>query len=413
MTIIDIDISKHGIIVELEDGRKINSSYIVDASGFSAILAKKFGLKEQPTRLKTESRTIFTHMVNVKDIDDCLSEDEEKIMPWKAGTVHHVFDGGWMWVIPFNNHDHSSNPVCSVGLNLNLKHFPRSENILPELEFKDFLSKFPTISEQFEHAQAVQPWIATNKTQYSSSKCMGERFYILPHASGFIDPIFSVGLIQSLITISPLAALILQAIKHDSYADEKFVSLEKLQQKIFDYYDGIANCTYISFRDFTLLNSWLRFWLLQHLMSVSKLIWEPLIGLVLEDRKGYVQKEWSRFTEIGYLKAIDPVLDKWGNGYVGKIEMELEKVEKGLISSDEAASRIISLLYSTSWLFRACEAFVDPSKRYGDAFNPPKKTQISFLAYSLGSQVFLKKEVRPFNIKFRNFIDQVRWGVSV
>lgn len=412
VTVVNVDINKQGVVVELEDGRKIDSNYIIDASGLSSILAKKFGLKEQPTRFKTKSRTMFTHMIDVKNIDDCLLENEEKIMPWQAGTVHHVFDGGWMWVIPFNNHEHSNNPICSVGLNLNLSHFPKSEDTNPELEFSDFLSKFPTISDQFEDAQSIRPWTATNRMQFSSSKCVGERFYILPHASGFIDPIFSTGLIQSLITISPLAALVLQALQRNDYEAKNFAPLETLQQRIFDYYDGIANGTYISFKDFSLMNSWLRVWLLQHLMSVGKLLWEPILELAVEDRKGYVQKDWLRFAAVDHLNAIDPMLENWGDDYIRKAEAELEKVAKGLISSEKAASRIISLLNSTSWLCRVNETLTNPLKRYDDALNSTS-LRLSYLAYSLYSQLFLKEDVKPFKINFMTFINQLRWGVEV
>ena len=412
ITVADIDISQHGVTVELEDGRKIDGSYIVDASGFSSILAKKFGLKEQPARFKTQSRTIFTHMTGVKDIDDCLMDDEEKVMPWKDGTVHHVFNGGWMWVIPFNNHEHSNNPVCSVGLNLNLKHFPILENVSPEQEFKDFLSKFPTIFNQFKDAQTIQPWKATDRTQYSSSRCMGERFYILPHASGFIDPIFSVGIIQSLITISPLAALILQAVQHSNYEDENFAALEELQQNIFDYYDGIASSTYTSFNDFALMNSWLRVWLLQHTMSTGKLIWESLLGLAIEDREGYVKKDWSRFTEIDHLNAVDPMLKNWGNDYIRKAEAELDRVEEGLVSSNEAAFRIISLLKSANWLFPLIEPVINVSKRYQDIAEA-RGSAAAIFVYSIWSQLFLKKGLRPFNIKFKDLIDYFRWRVQV
>ncbi|NEQ99370.1 MAG: NAD(P)-binding protein [Cyanothece sp. SIO2G6] len=411
VTVTDIDIDEHGVGVKLEDGRKIDSSYIVDASGFSSILAKKFGFKEQPSRFKTKSRTLFTHMTGVKDIDGCLSEDKDKVVPWNAGTIHHVFDGGWMWVIPFNNHEHSKNPVCSVGLNLNLSHFPKSEDTSPEQEFKHFLSKFPTIADQFANAQNIRPWAATGRIQFSSSKCMGERFYILPHASGFIDPIFSTGLIQSLIAISPLAALILQAVQRNDYGMKNFASLEQLQQKIFDHYDSIANSTYISFKDFSLMNSWLRVWLLQHTMSLAKLLWEPLQELAIEDRNGYVHKDLSRFTEIDYLNAVDPALDNWGNDYIRKVETELEKVEAGLISSDEAVSRILSLLHSTSW-FCKVNRFIKPSHRYVDILHSPW-FYISLLAYSFYSQLFLKKEVRPFKVSFKNTVNELRWGIEV
>ena len=410
VTVVDVDIDEHGVVVELGDGRKIDSSYIVDASGFSSILGRKFGLKEQPTRFKTESRTLFTHMVGVKDIDDCLLNDEEKIMPWKNGTVHHVFDGGWMWVIPFNNHEHSNNPVCSVGLNLNLRHSENMEDTSPEQEFQNFLSKFPTIAAQFENAESIRPWTATDRIQHSSSKCAGERFYILPHASGFVDPIFSVGLIQSLITISPLASLILKAVQRNDYEQKNFASLEKLQQNIFDYYDGIANSTYISFKDFSLMNAWLRVWLLQHSMSVGKLLWEPISELIVEDREGYVRKDCLRFTGIDYLNAINPMLENWGEDYVRKAELELENVERGLISPNEAASQITTLLNSTSWLCKVTE-ISNPLKRYEDALNSTR-FQISYLLYSFYSQLFLKREIRPFKINFKNFINQLRWGIE-
>lgn len=407
----DIDISHEGVTVKLENGEEFQGKYIVDASGYRSILATKFGLREQPTRFQTKSRSLFNHMVDVKNIDDCLSTDENKLMPWYKGTVHHVFDGGWMWIIPFNNHARSSNPICSVGLNLDINRFPKNNAITPEIEFRNFLSKFPTIANQFENAHTVRKWVSTDRLQYSSHSCTGERFFILPHAAGFVDPIFSPGLIQTFITISPLAALIIQALTDNDYSRRRFASLEHLQQRIFDYNDRIANCTYIAFQNFELMNVWLRVWIMQHMMSVGKLSWNPLLDLVLEDRQEYTPKDWSRFTGIDYLKDIDPVIEGWGNNYVRRAITKLEEMEKDLLSPEETVSEIISLLDSTSWLFKAC-GVTNPSKHFIDLLKS-SRFNLSFLAYSFWSQFFLKKETRPFNVNIKGYINAVRWGVEV
>lgn len=392
-TVSDIKIDASKVEVKLESGEQFTADYLVDASGYNSILAEKLNLREKPTRFKTHSRSIFTHMIGVKNTDDCLKETNANIMPFYQGTVHHIFDGGWMWVIPFNNHENSSNPICSVGLNLDPRRFPKNNNLSPDQEFKHFISLFPSIPLQFENAKPVRNWVATDRLQYSSSSCVGERFYILPHATGAIDAIFSVGVAQTFITISPLAALILKAIANKDFTTKNFASLGRLQQDIFDYNDKIANCTYISFRNFNLMNAWLRVWLLQHMMSVAKLSSTRLLGLALETHKGYKDRDWSRFTNIDYLKDIDPRTEGWGNSYVQKAILEVEKVEQNLLSADEAAINIISLLNSTSWLFRSC-GLLDTEQRFMDILNS-KKFSMSFMAFSFWSQIFLKKEVRP------------------
>ncbi|TVP65600.1 MAG: FAD-dependent oxidoreductase [Nodularia sp. (in: Bacteria)] len=412
-TIIDtINIYQEGVEVTIKTGEKYTANYLVDASGYKSMLAEKFQLRKNPTRCTCHSRSIFTHMVGVKNIDDCLSgiSNQENILPWYQGTVHHVFDGGWMWVIPFNNHENSTNPICSVGLNLDIRRFPKNGKS-PEQEFQDLIAKFPSVATQFEDAQLVRDWVSTGRMQYSSHSCTGERFYILPHATGFIDPIFSVGLIQTFTTISPLAALILKAIANNDFSSQQFTALAKLQQKIFDYYDHIAHHTYIAFSNFHLMNIWLRVWLLQHTMSVAKIIWSQLLGFLIVDKDGYQEKNILQFAEIDYLNDINPMTEGWGNSYVYKAMAEIAKVEQGLISADAAAANIQSLVNSTNWLFRSC-GLVNPDNRFMDVFDSPRYN-FSFLAYAFWVKLFLKKEDRPFDFKFKNFIDAVRLGIKV
>ena len=413
--IIDIDIDEKKVVIKTETGKQFEANYLVDASGYHSIIAKKLNLRENPPRFKIHSRSIFTHMVGVKPVDDCLQVNSDNIMPWHQGTTHHIFDGGWMWVIPFNNHESSTNPICSIGLNFDIRRYPKT-GISPEQEFQSFISRFPSIATQFETAKPVRNWISTGRLQYSSYSCMGKRFFLLPHASGFIDPIFSPGLIQTFTSIIPLAALILKAIASNDFSTKHFAPLEQLQQEIFDYNDRIANCTYIAFTNFNLMNAWLRVWVLQHLMGGGyKLFFTQLLGLELEDhlefktKLEFKAKDLSRLAEFDYLKNIDPRTQGWRKDFVKEAIAEVEAVEKGLLSPDEAASNIVSLVNSTSWLFKIC-GLGDPSKRFMDILNSPR-FNISLLTYALWLKIFVKKETKPFELKLIDYVNGVRLGI--
>ncbi|MEM9482209.1 MAG: tryptophan 7-halogenase [Cyanobacteria bacterium P01_F01_bin.116] len=400
VSVADVDIGQDGVKVAVEGGDSLTADYVIDASGYNSILAKKFNLRETPTRFKTNSRSIFTHMINVKGTDEAIPESSEKEgnkIPWKRGTTHHVFKEGWMWIIPFDNHEQSTNPVCSVGVNFNDRYSPKRD-IAPEQEFQEFITRFPSIAAQFESAQAVQRWASTERIQYSSKSCVGERFYILPHSSGFIDPIFSVGLSQTFLTINSLAALIIQAISEKDFSPQRFLPLANLQEKVFDYNDLIAHCTYISFRDFNLMNAWLRVWLMQHLMPVGKLGFSQ-IDLF---SKGYKPRPLSQLADSEYLETLDTQISPWGNDYVSKAIAEIEKVDKGLISSGEAASNIVSTLNSASWLFRAI-GIGNNSQRYLDLATS-NRVGLSLLIYALWSKLALDKKDRPFDFVISDFI---------
>ena len=67
-----------------------------------------------------------------------------------------MFEGGWLWIIPFNNHPYSTNTLCSVGLQFDIdKHGPAGD---PEEEFTRFLDEHPSVARHFESAARVREW---------------------------------------------------------------------------------------------------------------------------------------------------------------------------------------------------------------------------------------------------------------
>lgn len=60
-----LDIDNHGVTIETNKGNLIKSKYIIDGTGYSSFIAKHYNTRVSPSHFKTNSRTIYTHMVDV------------------------------------------------------------------------------------------------------------------------------------------------------------------------------------------------------------------------------------------------------------------------------------------------------------------------------------------------------------
>ncbi|NEQ53069.1 MAG: NAD(P)-binding protein [Leptolyngbya sp. SIO3F4] len=110
-----VSIEDDGVNLSTTSGQVFTADYVVDAGGFHSLLAESFNLRHQ--NLQTHSRGIFTHMVGVPCFHTVTASKSAYDVPFhlSEGTLHHIFEGGWLWVIPFDNHAKSTNPLCSVG----------------------------------------------------------------------------------------------------------------------------------------------------------------------------------------------------------------------------------------------------------------------------------------------------------
>ena len=259
--IADVEIDPDAGVELLTDRQeRFRARYIVDASGFRSPLAEKLGLRDEPTRARHHSRTLFTHMVGVSRFDDTeTARPHNQNVPWHEGTLHHVFDGGWLWVIPFDNHDGALNTLCSVGLTVDERVFPKPD-LPPEREFQEFLSRFPEIAVQFENARAVRPWVSTTRLQYSSHTTVGDRYCLTAHASGFIDALYSRGLTNTMDVVNSLAHRLIEAARSGDWSTERFKYLDAQQQGLFGVHDDLVYCSFVAFRHYPLWNAVLRVW---------------------------------------------------------------------------------------------------------------------------------------------------------
>lgn len=284
--ITDFEINSDGVKIITNKGEAYRANYLVDAGGFRSLAAEKFKLRDFD--LHTHTRGMFTHMIDVPCFHDVSFSREENGVPfrWSEGTLHHVFKGGWLWVIPFNNHADATNPLCSVGLLLDPRQYPVRKDISPEQEFFELIEQFPGIRAQFENAKAIRGWVRSDRLQYASKRVVGDRFALLGHSAGFIDPLYSKGLYLSHMTIMLLADLLLKAQQTGDYSAAAFSSLEDATLKYIQMHDRLTANSIKSWSHYKLWRVYSVQWLLGAYLEYLML---SIARLRAKDRSEYIR----------------------------------------------------------------------------------------------------------------------------
>ena len=259
-----------------------------------------------------------------------------------------------MWVIPFDNHSRATNPLCSVGLNLDPRRHPKPEST-PEKEFRRFLARFPSIASQFESAKVVRPWVSTERLQYSSKTILGPRYCLTSHAAGFVDALFSRGLTNTLEVINALAPRLLAAVKENDYATERFEMVEKLEQGLLDFNDDLIYCAYTSFRDFNLWNATFRVWALGAVLSTFVL--QRAYSSYLDSRDESIFIELEQANQSGFVFKDDIGFDRLLSATVALCQ----QVEAGTLDAAKAGDQIFDLIEEADFVPPAF-GFHDPKE---------------------------------------------------
>ena len=207
----------------------IRAQLVVDASGHASFIAKKYGLRLEDPGLCTNTRSIFSHYTGVKFLDDFLEPNREMGFIRDGGTVHHCFDGGWIWSIRFDNE------VTSVGITLDRERWPLDESVTPEAEVQQIIERYPTVKAVLGEAKAIRPVIRTGvvhggseRIQFLAKSIVGDRYVLTPHAAGFVDPLFSTGLLLTASFIARFVPRALAAKADGDWSAERFRPLEPI-----------------------------------------------------------------------------------------------------------------------------------------------------------------------------------------
>ena len=182
----------------------IRAKFVVDATGPRGFLHHALALQESPLPDFPATQALFSHFTSVGRFADQISDRASELPPYPVddAAVHHVFDGGWIWVLQFNN------GITSAGVAATDKlagHLRLSEGSAAWLRL---LNLIPALKNQFANAEATQPFTYMPRVSFRSNAVAGKRWALLPSAAGFVDPLLSTGFPLTLLGVSRLAEII-------------------------------------------------------------------------------------------------------------------------------------------------------------------------------------------------------------
>ena len=179
-------------------GIGVTARFVIDASGPRGFIHRALGLEEAPLAWLPSTHGLYTHFEGVERWDRLTRVDDRPPYPPDAAAVHHVFPGGWMWILRFNN------GITSAGAALTdpVAEAIRAAEGAPA--WTRLMAMLPSVARQFEKARAVHPFVYTPRIAFRSGQVCGGRWALLPSAAGVIDPLLSTGFPLTLLGIARL-----------------------------------------------------------------------------------------------------------------------------------------------------------------------------------------------------------------
>ncbi len=224
-----------------------SAELVIDASGDGGFLARQLGIGHHPAGLKTRSRALFSHFKHLKRWQDLYTArgGDSSVHPYPCddAALHHVFDGGWMWVLPFDN------GVTSAGFSLDPDRFPLDKSVSPEAEWAAIMRQLPAVAEQFSEAEPTVPWRQTGRMQRRLERSAGSNWVMLPNTATFLDPLHSTGNAFTLVGIERLLGMLERSWKRPGWNDE-MRRYDGLVQQETEFLDLIVSGSFLGFREF-------------------------------------------------------------------------------------------------------------------------------------------------------------------
>ncbi|GGA63085.1 halogenase [Edaphobacter acidisoli] len=206
-------ITEHDSAIQFEATRHnnpitISAKLLIDATGPRGLLHHALNLGEKPLPNLPHTQALYTHFTGAGKIEP---SHQAPPYPVDAAAVHHIFDGGWIWVLQFNNGITSAGIAATDALatKLNLSEgAPAWQRILTHI---------PALQHQFSDAKPTQPFRHIPHLSFQSAAITGKRWALLPSAAGFVDPLLSTGFPLTLTGIDRLARILNQSTDAQSF----------------------------------------------------------------------------------------------------------------------------------------------------------------------------------------------------
>ena len=262
-----VRMSHEGGTLTLVSGRQLVARYVVDASGPDSPLLATVGASSGQSRTPLHFRLLSAYFSGLRAFEGVVPVERHRgVTPWSHGTFHHVFDGGWIQIVGFGNHDGSENALCSVTASVCPEKFADLPDD-PEEAFRTLIARYPSIAEQFATAVTASPWVNEPIWQWRAAQTVGPRWIAIDRAASRADEVLSRDVTMSMEIVHATAAGLLRVLADPASEAEEFGRIARFQECLIDYNDDLQRGLHTASRHFQLFNAYLRVWLLWQILA--------------------------------------------------------------------------------------------------------------------------------------------------
>ena len=266
-----------GVEVRMKDGssQTYYAKVIVDATGQSAILSNKFRWRVRDPKLK--KAVLYSYYKGAHREQD-LNGGATLVLRTPKGS------GGWFWYIPLED------DITSVGIVADPDYLLKGRGQDLAKIYDEEIQKTEACRRRVAPGERVDKIYSILDYSYRSKKNAGNGFIIIGDAYGFLDPIYSSGVLLALKMAELAADAIHDAFRHDDFSAER---LGQFQEKLDRGIESMRKLVYAFYNDGFSFGQFLRKYP-EHRVSIINL----LIGDVFKEGVDEVYGPMSDFAEI-------------------------------------------------------------------------------------------------------------------
>src|SRR5215471_13777981 len=205
-----------GVEAQMTDGsiQEFRAQVVVDATGQAAMLSNKFGWRVRDHKLK--KAVLFSYFKGAHREPD-LNGGATLVLRTERGS------NGWFWYIPLED------DITSVGIVADPDYLVKGRGQDLAKIFEEEVEKCEPCRRRVEGSERVDKIYSILDYSYRSKQNAGNGFVLIGDAYGFLDPIYSSGVLLALKMAELATDSIHDAFKHDDFSGER---LGQFQSKL-------------------------------------------------------------------------------------------------------------------------------------------------------------------------------------
>ncbi|HKG47438.1 MAG TPA: NAD(P)/FAD-dependent oxidoreductase [Pyrinomonadaceae bacterium] len=266
-----------GVEVQMQDGtrEKFFAKVVVDATGQQAMLSNKFRWRVRDPKLK--KAVIYSYFKGAHREPD-LNGGATLVLRTEPGS------GGWFWYIPLEN------DITSVGIVADPDYLVKGRGQDLAKILQEEIDKCEPVRKRVAEGTRVDKIYSILDYSYRSKHNAGNGFIIIGDAYGFLDPIYSSGVLLALKMAELAADAIHDAFNHDDFSAAR---LGQYQAKLDRGIESMRKLVYAFYNDSFSFSGFLRKYPDERVHIINL-----LIGDVFREGVDSVYGPMSEFADI-------------------------------------------------------------------------------------------------------------------